>query len=183
MGRILIRLLAILGGLVVVAAIAFAFLVGAYRAPTESMKPTVGVGDRFLVLKLGSPGVGDVVVATPPRGALDSRCGEKPVEGRMCARPTPDQLNVKLVKRIVAVGGDRIALRGGRVLRNGRPETTRGPRPCSGDGCDFPSEIRVPSGHVFLMGDNRGASDDSRSWGPVPADWVVGRLWFVYLRA
>ena len=80
----------------------------------------------------------------------------------------------------MARGGDRIALRGGKVIRNGKPETTKGPRACSDAGCDFPREITVPEGHLFLLGDNRGASDDSRFWGPVPEDSVVGRLWFVY---
>ena len=71
-------------------------------------------------------------------------------------------------------------MRGGKLVRNGKPETTSGPRACDDDGCDFPQEITVPKGHLFLLGDNRGASDDSRFWGPVPEDWVVGKLWFVY---
>ena len=45
-----------------------------------------------------------------------------------------------------------------------------------GEGCDFPRRITVPDGHYFLLGDNRGASDDSRFWGPVPLEWIQGRV-------
>jgi signal peptidase I len=80
----------------------------------------------------------------------------------------------------VAVGGDRIAMRDGKVIRNGSPETTTGLGECTPDeGCNFPREITVPDDHLFLLGDNRGSSDDSRFWGPVPEDWLLGRLWFV----
>ena len=180
MGRRLIIVLAAVGGLVVVAAVAFALSAGAYRAPSESMAPTLNVGARFTVLKFGAPGVGDVVVVNAPAGAESGQmCGSgAPPAGQMCDSPTPEKAAVKLVKRVVAVGGDRISLRGGKVIRNGRRETTAGPRACDGDGCEFPREITVPKGHLFLLGDNRGASDDSRFWGPVPEDWVIGRYWF-----
>ena len=83
------------------------------------------------------------------------------------------------VKRIVAEGGDRISMRDGKIIRNGKPETTKGPQVCEeSDGCDYPREITVPEGHFFALGDNRGASDDSRFWGPVPEDQVIGRYWF-----
>ena len=167
-----------------VAFVAFAFLVGTYRAPSESMTSTLGVGSRFTVLKFGDPEVGDVVVTSAPTGATgetDEMCGSgRPPAGQMCAKPIAEQAEIKFVKRVVAAGGDRISMRGGKIVRNGKPETTRGPVACDGDGCDFPQEITVPKGHLFLLGDNRGASDDSRFWGPVPEEWLVGRLWFVY---
>ena len=184
MGRVLILLLATVGGLIVLAVLAFALVVGTYRAPSESMVPTLGVGSRFTVLKFGDPEVGDVVVVTPPAGATDSSgemCrGGAPDEGAMCAQPTAGKADIKFVKRVVAVGGDRISMRGGKIIRNGRRETARGRVACDGDGCEFPKEITVPKGHLFLLGDNRGASDDSRFWGPVPEKWLVGKLWFVY---
>jgi signal peptidase I len=181
MGRRLILLLAAGGALIVLLAIAFAFVGGTYRSPSESMAPTLEVGSRFTVLKFGDPGVGDIVVVNPPAGAeRDEMCGAAPPERQMCAKPTPQRAKVKFVKRVVAVGGDRIAMRGGKLIRNGKPETGKGPRACSSQACEFPKEITVPKDHLFLLGDNRGASDDSRFWGPVPDDWVVGRLWFVY---
>jgi signal peptidase I len=184
MGRLLILLLATVGGLIVVAVLAFALVAGTYRAPSESMAPTLGVGSRFTVLKFGDPEVGDIVVVNPPSGAESGggeMCGSgTPAEGQMCAKPTARKADVKFVKRVVGVGGDRISMRGGRVVRNGKRETTKGPEACDGEGCEFPKEITVPKDHLFLLGDNRGASDDSRFWGPVPEKWLVGRLWFVY---
>jgi len=183
MARRLIFLLAGVGGLVVVLAIAFALVAGTYRAPSESMTPTLGVGARFTVLKVGDPGVGDIVVVHPPAAVesdANEMCGVPPEEGQMCAKPRPERADVQFVQRVVAVGGDRISMRGGKVVRNGKRETTEGPVECEDDGCEFPQEITVPKGHLFLLGDNRGASDDSRFWGPVPEDWLVGKLWFVY---
>jgi signal peptidase I len=182
MGRGLILLLASVGGLIVVAVLAFLLVAGTYRAPSESMVPTIGVGARFTVLKFGDAEVGDIVVVNPPIGSeRDEMCGGgAPPVGQMCAKPTPEKATVKFVKRVVAVGGDRISMQGGKLVRNGKRETRNGPSGCDGAGCDYPREITVPKDHLFLLGDNRGASDDSRFWGPVPEKWLVGRLWFIY---
>ena len=146
-----------------------------YRIPSESMEPTVEINDRVLALKVGDPGVGDIVIHNPPVEADSGECAEPPPSGAMCAAPSRDRGNVTFIKRVVAEGGDRIALRRGRVIRNGRPVDE--PFGCrEGGTCDFPREITVPRGHLFVLGDNRGASDDSRFWGPVPEDWVRGRV-------
>jgi signal peptidase I len=84
---------------------------------------------------------------------------------------------IKFIKRVVGLPGDTIALRRGRVIRNGAVETLD-IKPCrSGNaGCDFPQPITVPPGHYFVAGDNRAASDDSRYWGPVPLRAILGRV-------
>ena len=61
------------------------------------------------------------------------------------------------------------------MIRNGRREPDAFTNPCGdGQGCTFQGTITVPDGSFFLMGDNRGQSDDSRFWGPVPKRWVIG---------
>jgi signal peptidase I len=62
----------------------------------------------------------------------------------------------------------------GRVVRNGKPAREPFASSCSGAECNL-NEITVPKGMYFLMGDNRGNSDDSRFWGPVPRDWIIGK--------
>ncbi len=53
--------------------------------------------------------------------------------------------------------------------------------PCGGArACNLPKEITIPPDHYFMMGDNRGASDDSRFWGPVPRDWIIGEAFATY---
>jgi signal peptidase I len=182
MGRVALYGMFALGALIALAVATFVLFGGLYRAPSESMVPTIEAGDRFAVLKLGEPGIGDVVVLHPPKGAegnIAEMCGGgAPPAGQMCAKPAGGRAAVSFVKRIVAEGGDSISMRGGKLVRNGRRETTDGPRACEGDACEFPGELTVPEGHVFVLGDNRGASDDSRFWGPVPEDWVIGRYWF-----
>jgi signal peptidase I len=125
MGRLLILTLAAVGGLIVVAVLAFALVGSTYRAPSESMAPTLGVGSRFTVLEFGDPEVGDVVVVNPPLGAEsgEEMCGGgTPAAGQMCARPTAKKADAKFVQRVVAVGGDRHldARRQGRAQRQAR---------------------------------------------------------------
>jgi signal peptidase I len=69
----------------------------------------------------------------------------------------------------------------GHVYRNGQLEKDNYSRPCApGDQCDFPTQIKIPPGHWFMMGDNRGQSDDSRFWGPVPTGWIIGGAFATY---
>ena len=53
-------------------------------------------------------------------------------------------------------------------------------RPCRAGGANLPEEITIPDDHYFMMGDNRGASDDSRFWGPIPRDWIIGKAFATY---
>ena len=71
-------------------------------------------------------------------------------------------------------------MRDGHVIRNGRRASEPFAAPCGGGPeCDL-AAIEVPAGHYFLMGDNRGNSDDSRYWGPVPRDQIIGRAVVTY---
>jgi signal peptidase I len=90
-------------------------------------------------------------------------------------------VDVVFVHRVVAVGGDRLSVRDGRVYLDGvrqREPWVRPDRECAS--CNLPREVTVPAGHYFVMGDNRGGAADSRDWGPVPADWVIGKARFRY---
>ncbi len=172
-----------------------AFLVKPYKIPSESMVPTLEVGQRVLVNRIGThfgdPSVGDIVVFHPPRGADQTNpvCGN-PNQGedeasnprpQPCDRPTPQRSDATFIKRVVGVGGDRIAIRNGHAYRNGVRERDAYINPCSpGDNCTFKRSIVIPKGHFFMMGDNRGASDDSRFWGPIPKAWVIGGAFATY---
>jgi signal peptidase I len=168
-----------------------AYAVKPYRIPSESMEPTLHVGDRVLVNRIShhlgaEPRVGQIVVFHPPSGADASppRCGAagEGENGRTpCSRPTDTASSHTFVKRVVGVAGDRIALRNGRLIRNGSVQREPYARPCGGGpACHLPRPATVPKGHVYLLGDNRGASQDSRFWGPVPISWVIGEAVAIY---
>jgi signal peptidase I len=155
-----------------------------YRTPSGAMEPALKLGERFTAdLHARSPSVGDIVVFHPPAGAdsVTPRCGDRTAgvnHRRACDRGTAAVSSQTFVKRVVAVGGDRISLRDGRVIRNGKPESgyrvlTSG---CAAAQCDFPQTITVPAGAYYMLGDNRGASDDSRFWGPVPKRSIIGTV-------
>jgi signal peptidase I len=110
-----------------------------------------GLQPRFL---FGEPARGDIVVFRFP------------------AQPEKD-----FIKRIIAVPGDSVEVRGGRVLLNG--EVQDEPYIRDGASYDRPAQV-VPSGQYFVLGDNRPNSSDSHVWGFVPADNLVGKAWFAY---
>ena len=163
-----------------------AFLVKPYRIPSESMVPTLQIGQRVLVNRIGhsfsKPSVGDVVVFHPPQGADGNpRCGAEHEPTQVCPRPVAQRDDVNFIKRVVAGPGDRLKLENGHVVLNGERQKEPFARDCGvGDGCDYPTEITVPAGHYFMMGDNRGSSDDSRFWGPVPDEWIIGGAFATY---
>jgi signal peptidase I len=178
------------------------FLVKPFRIPSPSMVPTLKVGQRVLVNRLGphfgDPSRGDIVVFKPPKGADQSsveHCGntKEPDDGHPCDTATPQQSSSNFIKRVVAIPGDWIKVINNRVyLAKG---TTQPPPPafkeqnepfinkadhtCS-DLCNLRKPIKIQPGHFFMMGDNRGQSDDSRQWGPVPKKWIIGRAFFTY---
>lgn len=176
------------------------YLVTAYKVPTGSMQPTLKPGDFIFSSRLSYgfrvpftsqkidvtfPGRGDLVVFTYPR------------------LPT-----ISYVKRVVGLPGDRIQIKNGRVILNEEPLQYE---KVADDGKDNPNPelfeifqektqesswrvifqkqledkdfgpIVVPPGEVFILGDNRDASDDSRYWGTVPVEQVVGKVVFIWL--
>ena len=179
---------------VVLAVTLQAFAVKPYKIPSGSMEPTLHVGDRVLVNRFAhrilghDPKVGDIVVFNPPHGADFGdapQCGadgQGRGTGTPCSKPTPDKSSQSFIKRVVGVGGDQIAVRGGAVYRNGKKADEPFTAACAPDSndCDFPNPITVPKGYVYMMGDNRGNSDDSRFWGPVPIKWVIGGAFATY---
>jgi signal peptidase I len=162
-----------------------AFLVKPFRIPSESMEPTLDVGQRVLVdrvtYRFSKPDRGDIVVFKPPKGADDNVCGVRHSSDTACPRPTSARSNTNFIKRVVAVGGDHLKVMGGRVFVNGKRQKESFIRPDSQCGiCNLPGEITIPKGYYFMMGDNRGESADSREWGPIPKKWMIGKGFATY---
>ena len=167
-------------------------MVKPYRIPSGSMEPTLTVGQRVLVNRLaGTPHVGEIVVFHPPLGAEEQLCGPALASvspGKAaCDSTDPHEASVNFIKRIVAGPGDEIYVLDGHVYRKpkGDAKFVREKDPyikeCGDNSeCNFPQPITIAPGHWFMMGDNRGNSDDSRFWGPVPSSWIIGEAIFTY---
>ena len=177
------------------------FLVQAFFIPSASMNPTLVRGDRVLVEKIGyrigEPKRGQVIVfAQETAGEAPDLPWSEDVRNffrELLGLPTGEETD--FIKRVVAVGGDvityqgnsrKLVVNGERVdesyIRGGRDtgSTKISPANCkpmqlevSDEGC------RVPAGTVFVMGDNRSNSMDSRVFGPVEEDEIVGRAWLI----
>lgn len=161
------------------------FLVQAFFIPSASMEPTLMPGDRVLVSKLayrfGDVGRRDVVVfensdpaLRPDRSVLGSFLHWLG-EGLGFARPEDEDL----IKRVIGVSGDTVEIRDRTVYVNGEPLAepylTPDARAAMGDY----GPVTVPEGMLFVLGDNRGNSADSRAIGFVPEDRVVGRAFVI----
>jgi len=164
-----------------------AWVIKPYQIPSESMEPTLDVGQRVLVNRfiyhLNDPTAGDIVVFHPPAGADNgTECGVQPESGEPCPQPTKAESEQNFIKRIVAVPGDRLSVRNGHPVVNGVEKKEESYIiPCgSAAACNMPRTITIPADHYFMMGDNRGASDDSRFWGPVPRSWIIGEAFATY---
>lgn len=178
--------------LVVIVAIALgvalgiqAFLVKPFRIPSESMVPTLEIGQRVLVNRVGEhfgdPERGDVMVFKPPQGADDNMCGIRHPAEQPCPRSTPGKSDTNFIKRVVGLPGERLSVERGRVYIDGRPQKEPFIRPDAQCAlCNMPEEIVIPKGQYYMMGDNRGASADSREWGPVPKDNMIGNAFATY---
>ena len=162
-----------------------AWAVKPYKIPSSSMEPTLEIGQRVLVNRIGthfeSPEIGDILVFHPPQGSETDDCGVEMEPKQACALPTDDALETNFIKRVVAGPGDVLSIRNGHPIVNGERAVETFVRPCRIPAqCDFPRPITIPPDHYFMMGDNRPASDDSRYWGPIPADSIIGEAFATY---
>ena len=173
-----------------------AFVVKPYQIPSGSMMPTLETGQRVLVNRLshrlgGDPDIGDVVVFHPPlnavpteqeRGELLPECADrnKPAN-EACPTAGSQMADTNFIKRVVAGPGDTLSIHDGHPVVNGVQAKEDFIEPCrGGNGCEMPKKITIPPDHYFMMGDNRGFSDDSRFWGPIPRDWIIGAAFATY---
>jgi len=158
------------------------FIVQAFFIPSGSMLETLHVDDRVLVSKLsyvwGEPERGDVIVFDDPRGtavnseSIPSRLLRNLAESIGLRTPQSE-----FIKRIIAVDGDVVEAREGQVFVNGEP-IDEPYLPSYAFTEDF-GPTTVPVDEVFVMGDNRNDSIDSRSFGAVPESEIVGRAFIV----
>ena len=162
------------------------FLLQAFYIPSASMEPTLVEGDRVLVEKVSyrfdGPERGDVIVfekdlvipgAAPEDdslwgGILDSFRG-------LFGFPTGTEQD--FIKRVMAVGGDTIEGRDGKVYVNDEPVDE--PYLMEGQQTSPFGPSEIPEGKIFVMGDNRNNSDDSRNFGPIDADAIVGHAFLL----
>lgn len=176
----------------VAAAIGLAFviqllLVKPFKVPTPSMLPTIHEGQRILANRIGNrfgdPKDGEIVVFSPPADAESvdptQQCAAPHPATQPCLRANAGRLHKQYVKRVVGVGGDRLQIVHGHVIRNGRAVREPYARTCDGQGCNL-RPFTVPADTYFMMGDNRGNSLDSRYWGPLPRKLVIGRAFATY---
>jgi signal peptidase I len=182
----LLREFSTLAAFVAIVIIARGSFADHYHVPTGSMLPTVQLGDRILVDKraygLRVPGT--------TWYALEF---EGPQPGDVVVLESPESGEV-LLKRVVAIAGEQVAVRAGRLTIDGRPipiqvtaeglleqlgDNTHSLRLDHGGGPDFGPEV-VPPGMVLVMGDNRGSSLDGRMFGFVGRQVVMGRALGVF---
>jgi signal peptidase I len=157
-GRNALEWIAIVAGALIVALVVKTFLIQAFFIPSLSMYDTLDKGDRVLVNKLSyrlhEIHRGDIIVFERPEGV-------------------PDNGIKDLIKRVIGLPGETIESRDGRVYVDGK----RLDEDYLADGVTTVNLDRqtIPDDHVFVMGDNRGNSEDSRVFGPISDDLVVGR--------
>lgn len=157
--RAVLEWVAVVVAALAVAAVVKTYLLQAFFIPSASMETTLVEDDRVLVNKLSyrlhDVNRGDVVVFERPDAA-----GSDP--------------EIKdLIKRVVGLPGEEVRIADGRVLVDGRPLDE--PYLAAGTQTFGDTTVTVPPGHLWVMGDNRSNSSDSRVFGAIPEDLVVGR--------
>ena len=166
---------------VLIAFLVKTFVVQPFSIPSESMVPQLEVGDRVAVSKvayeLHDPRRGDVVVFDSPypseNGPNDDNLPEKVLHGILESIGLRQPSTSEFIKRVIGLPGDTVSGHDGKVWVNGREliEPYLSPGTFTSD---F-SQVTVAEGQLWVMGDNRANSKDSRSFGPIDRDTVVGR--------
>ncbi len=174
------------------------FIWTGYRVPTSSMSPTLLPGDFIFAYRLP---YGIKLPLAQSKWVVNS-----PLRGEVVVFTFPEQPNVNYVKRVIGLPGDRIEIVNGELSINGKKmeyaqaqvaglqtpdefelvteQAQEGPRTIlrkKGPHAKSFGPLVVPPQEIFLMGDNRDASDDSRYWGTVPIDRVEGRVQLIWL--
>jgi len=153
------------------------FFIQAFKIPSGSMRPTLLEGDRLMVNKLR---YGARVPFTKKRLPGMS----KPKRGDIIVFVFPGDPKRDFIKRLIAFGGERVEIRDGDIFING--ENVEDPVVKNifyynrGDYGSMEESVLVPEGYVYVLGDNSGSSHDSRFWGFVPQENIIGRAEFIY---
>jgi signal peptidase I len=181
-----IEWIVVLAGALVIAVLIKTFLFQAFYIPSDSMEPTLKVGDRVLVNKLSYRlhGVhdGDIVVFDRPStaGQTVQGCDGNPVTIPPQASFSSEEVH-DLIKRVIATSGQTVEQRDGKVYVNGQPLDEPYVHETNGVTDKTPAFrfsaqcVKVPDGKVFVLGDNRTDSNASNMFGPIPEDSIVGR--------
>ena len=156
------------------------FIIQAFKIPSGSMKPTLQIGDHILVTKfiygVKIPIIRKTIVSI-----------SEPKRGDMVVFIYPEDRSKDFVKRVIGIGGDNIEIRNKKIYLNGLPYndnygvyTDDMIIPGTAQPRDNFGPVTVPSGSVFVMGDNRDQSYDSRFWGFVDLRDVLGKAFIIY---
>ena len=146
------------------------FFIQAFKIPSESMEDTLLVGDFLFANKL---------IYGPKFPLVDKHLPSvrDPRPGDVIIFKYPGDKKTDYIKRCVAVAGQTVELRGRTLYVDGVPQSEDYTKYYHGS--HF-GPYTVPQGHIFMMGDNRDNSADSRVWGPLPKDLILGKAMFIY---
>ncbi|MDJ0954436.1 MAG: signal peptidase I [Acidimicrobiia bacterium] len=166
-------------GALVVAVLVKSFLIQVFWIPSGSMEDTLEIGDRVIVNKVsyrfGDPGRGDIVVFEPEtfeEESIPTKISRNLLESIGLRTPESD-----LIKRVIGLPGETVEIRNNTVFVDGSPLD----EPYLPIGLSMRDEgpWEVPDDHYFVMGDNRNSSNDSRRFGAIDRDRIVGRAFSV----
>lgn len=150
------------------------FFVQAFRIPSESMEDTLLVGDFLFANKF-------IYGAKLPFVDWRLPAIREPQPGDIIIFKYPGDRKTDYIKRCVAVEGQTVELKGNRLYVDGVMQEEDYSKYVLGDRHQRQSgPITVPEGHIFMMGDNRDNSADSRAWGPLDKKLISGKAMFIY---